>query len=467
MDITKISPELEVLLNEIRGLSQPRGKLQHNQSKIILRKLSSLQADIRAATAELVKQNEQKNKTWHALSAEKAHYEELFAFAPEPYIVTDEMGIMLAVNHAAAALLKRQAETLHGASLAEFVVPESRERFFAHIKWLAYGGVAHIEELSLQPEIHNVFPVALTVTGIRSKTGQMIGLRWLLHDITDRKENEEQLRWAHHELEIQVADRTAALEQANAHLQQQVTERQAAEDEKARLLAEVTRQSETMRALATRVTEAQENERKELARELHDQVGRDLTALGINLNIVRGQITADVPAAAEIRERVNQALMLVEQTAESIRRVVTNLRPPVLDDYGLVSALNWYTSQFSLWTDLNITVVGQEPEPRLDVSVENGLFRIAQEALVNSAKHAQATRVRISVHTQHNRVHLRIADDGCGFDTDLLAESSDQRVQHKGWGLINMRERAEALGGEFRVSSAVGRGTRITVEVLR
>jgi two-component system sensor histidine kinase UhpB len=204
-----------------------------------------------------------------------------------------------------------------------------------------------------------------------------------------------------------------------------------------------------------------EVERRRLARELHDQVGQRLTALGINLNIIRAQIPEQTGDA--IRSRIDDSLFLVEQTTECIRDVMAELRPPVLDDYGLVAALRWYGEQFARRSGIAVAVEGEELVPRLAARVENALFHIAQEALTNVAKHAQAKNVKVTAQVQDEILCLLVADDGIGFDP---ASTTEPGGGH-GWGLLTMTERAEAVGGRCRFESIPGQGTRVIVEVAR
>jgi PAS domain S-box-containing protein len=244
---------------------------------------------------------------------------------------------------------------------------------------------------------------------------------------------------------------------------QDITQRQQVEDEKTQLFDAVSQQREQLRALAGRLAEVQEAERKLLAQELHDRVGRNLTALDFNLNIIRTHLSAAASETASIQDRLDESLALVEQTAECIRDVMANLRPPVLDDYGLVAALRWYAAQFASWAGLNVTVQGEEYDPRLAAPVETALFRIAQEALTNVAKHAQATEVLLTVALKDGIARLIVADDGSGFEPVALAEITERQ----GWGLLSMSERAKAVGGWCRIESRPGLGTRVTVEVAR
>ncbi len=244
-------------------------------------------------------------------------------------------------------------------------------------------------------------------------------------------------------------------------VQEDITDRRRAEQETARLFEAVNRQREQLRALTRRLTDIQEAERKQLARELHDQVGQNLTALGLNLNLIRAQIPDDNSQALLLYNRIDDSLMLTEQTTERIRDVMANLRPPVLDDYGLLAALRWYGKRFSSWGGFTVSVVGDELEPRAAPSVENTLFRIAQEAMTNVAKHAQATKVKISIDKDDTIMRMVIEDNGRGFDTSFLSEST----RRQGWGLLSMMERAETINGHCIIESTPGQGTRIIVEV--
>lgn len=231
--------------------------------------------------------------------------------------------------------------------------------------------------------------------------------------------------------------------------------------ENARLFEAVMQQREQLRALALQLAEAEEAERQWLARELHDQVGQNLAALGINLNIVRSQLQDEIVGV--VRAQLDDSLVLLEQTTEWIRDLMVDLRPPVLDDYGLVAALRWYGEQWASRADVAVTVEGREPDPRLAPAAEVALFRIAQEALTNVAKHARAAVVGLRVEVEGKTVRLMVADDGVGFDPARLGKPDERR----GLGLLIMSERAEAVGGQCHIESRPGSGTRVVVEVAR
>jgi PAS domain S-box-containing protein len=227
----------------------------------------------------------------------------------------------------------------------------------------------------------------------------------------------------------------------------------------ARLFESIREQHAQLRALTSRLAEAEEGERRRLARELHDRVGQSLTTLGINLNILRDLLSPE--SAAKVGPRLHDSLNLVAESVGNIRDVMAELRPPVLDDYGLPAALRWCGDQFERRTGLSTKVRGDELTPRPPQGVETALFRIAQEALTNVAKHARATQVTISLEGGLKTIRLIIADDGIGFGP------GDRRSAAPGWGLPIMSERALAAGGSLRVDSTPGTGTRIVVEVPR
>jgi len=229
-----------------------------------------------------------------------------------------------------------------------------------------------------------------------------------------------------------------------------------------RVLAEKTlkAQSEQLRILSAKLSEAQEAERKRIARELHDQVGQNLTVVGINLNILRSAISED-SLTAHHNCLLDDSMLLVEQTSEFTRSLMADLRPPDMDDYGLIAAIQWYSKRFSMRTGIEVIMKGDEIYPRPSTYTENNLFRIVQEALTNISKHSQAKIIQIRINITDNKLKIKISDDGIGFDPKKLHTLPENR----GLGLMNMVERTESIGGRFSIKSRIGKGTEITVEV--
>jgi len=218
---------------------------------------------------------------------------------------------------------------------------------------------------------------------------------------------------------------------------------------------------ETLRSYARRLIEMEENLRKKLATELHDEIARDLTVLGMNFSIISSTLTDD--QAEKLHARVEDSSRLIEEISRTTRNIMAGLRPPVLDDYGLVSALRWHSELFSARTGLDVSVQDDRPFPRLLPEVELALFRISQEALMNTAKHANAKTVTITLGNDPDKVRFTVADDGKGFTPPSMSHPQDAA----GWGMTIMRERAELVGGHFTFDSLPGQGTTITVEIPR
>ncbi len=228
--------------------------------------------------------------------------------------------------------------------------------------------------------------------------------------------------------------------------------------ENARLFEAVTRQHDRLRHLGTRLEEAEEAERKRLAKELHDQVGQNLTALGVNINIISSQLTGQ--KNPKVRAYLDESQKLVDETTERIRGVMADLRPPILDDYGIVAALHWYCDQFAKRIGIPVQFRGNKSEPEFNPTIETALFRITQEAFTNIIKHAEAKSVEVHLNWDDEMVRLEISDDGKGIN---LEESPSNGI---GWGLLIMAERAEAVGGRFIIRpNPSEKGTQIIVEM--
>jgi signal transduction histidine kinase len=201
-----------------------------------------------------------------------------------------------------------------------------------------------------------------------------------------------------------------------------------------------------------RVVAAQELERRRLARELHDETGQALTSILLGLKTIDEASDRDVlrAAVAELRERVVTAL-------QDVRRLAVELRPRVLDDFGLVSALERLTETFQESSGIPVELETGTSGERLPGEIETALYRIVQEALTNVVKHAQAERVSVVLTRRGGAVAVVVEDDGRGFDPDEAGAD--------GFGLVGMRERIELLGGRLRVESSEAAGTTLAVEV--
>ncbi len=230
--------------------------------------------------------------------------------------------------------------------------------------------------------------------------------------------------------------------------------------EKARLFEAVSQQREQLRTLTARLTEVQEAERKELARELHDEMGQALTAISINLAAITGGLPKT--CSPQIKARVAEAKLLTDQTLEQIREISLNLRPPMLDDLGLIPTLRWYIKRYAKRGDIKTEFQVTGLEQRLAPEVETALYRIVQEALTNVARHACAAKVSIHLQQNGQTIQAVIKDDGQGFNVDDILNR--KRSDH-GAGLVGIRERVMLLGGEFDIQSQPGQGTCLSIAI--
>jgi len=207
--------------------------------------------------------------------------------------------------------------------------------------------------------------------------------------------------------------------------------------------------------LLKQVVSAQEAERQRIARELHDATGQSLTAIGLGLRGISNTLRQDTDKAAE---NLRQLEGLVARSLDELQRLIADLRPSHLDDLGLPAALRWYAGEVQSRVPLNITVeIDGESRP-IDPVANTALFRVAQEALTNVVKHAQATNATVRLSYLPSVVMLQVEDDGCGFDVRAQA-------QRPAWGLLGMEERATLLGGYVAIQSQPGHGARIEMMI--
>ncbi len=233
-------------------------------------------------------------------------------------------------------------------------------------------------------------------------------------------------------------------------------QRQIASLQQARL--QEAEQREVMRGeMLKRVVAAQEAERQRIARELHDETGQALTAIGLGLRGVSTALPENTQSASQNLRRLES---LVSQSLIELQRLIADLRPSHLDDLGLPAALRWYAGEVKLRIPLQAQIEITGEEQPLPAPLKIALFRVVQEALNNIVKHARAQEVRVRLHFGKDEVLVAIQDDGVGFDMNALA-----RKNGGSWGLVGMAERATLLGGRFDIRSQVGEGTRIEVTI--
>lgn len=220
-------------------------------------------------------------------------------------------------------------------------------------------------------------------------------------------------------------------------------------------IAQLEEANQEIKELARRCSTIEESERRRLASELHDRLGQTLTAININLKILEGSLPQEAFEAAV--ERINEIHALVNEAVSQMRDVIAELHPPILDDFGLGEALKWLGERFRTRFQMPLTVDVDQPAERLPETVEMAFYRVAQSALDNVLRHAQASAVRLSLHYSPEKVELLIEDNGRGFDPELVLKSKGYPT----WGVKIMRERMLAVGGHLSIDTEPGKGTRI------
>jgi two-component system, NarL family, sensor histidine kinase UhpB len=272
-------------------------------------------------------------------------------------------------------------------------------------------------------EIRWIAPFARFIYDDEGRPFRFVGVDF---DITDRKRAEDATQRLNEELERRVSERTTELLYTQAQL----------------------------RALTRRLHVLQEEERSELARELHDEFGAAFTALKMDLHWILSRLPA---RSEELAQKARGMSELIDHSVDSVRRTAGLLRPRLLDDFGLVAAIEWQIEEFQRRTGIRCEA-SLPNEASIDRSISTAVFRILQEALTNAARHAEATKVCIRLQFDSRRIHIEIEDNGKGIDLTSQAKG-------KSLGLFGMQERASAFGGDVQFESRQNRGTTVKVEI--
>ncbi|HZW39072.1 MAG TPA: response regulator [Ignavibacteriaceae bacterium] len=233
-----------------------------------------------------------------------------------------------------------------------------------------------------------------------------------------------------------------------------ISEQRKAELEKEKLFNRVRDTQERLRALSRRLMEVQEREARNLARELHDEIGQVLTAIKINL-----QTIFRYPHTQEVDYHVKESVELVDTVLKQIRNISLDLRPSMLDDLGLVPAIRWYVDKQSQRSGIESKINNHEFSKRLNNNIEITCFRIVQEAFTNVIKHSGASSILIDLWEEDEKLHLVIQDDGKGFN---VYGALKKALRGESIGILGMQERIELIGGELKIDSSEGAGTKIT-----
>jgi len=221
------------------------------------------------------------------------------------------------------------------------------------------------------------------------------------------------------------------------------------------------RAEELLRQTMNRLIETEESMKRTAAQQLHDEVGQNLTALNLNLSYIQSQTRQ--MQNIKLDKRIADSMLLVENTVAQIRNIMTDLLPPMLDDFGLHAALQSSITRFTQRTPMAVTYKGKDLIQRLHLNLEYALFRMLQEALHNVVKHAKASHVEVALEEFGDSVRLTIRDNGIGFDLNQISGPNARQ----GFGLMNISEQMKALGGMLEIQTTPGQGTKVILEFKR
>lgn len=262
-----------------------------------------------------------------------------------------------------------------------------------------------------------------------------------------------------------LSQRTIALAASNLELEREVTQRKSAEkalkkneQHYSHLLKQSERLQDQLRRLSREILSAQEDERKRISRELHDVIAQTLTGINVRLASLKKDAATNTKG---LDRNIARTQRLVEKSVNIVHRFARELRPAVLDDLGLIPALESFLKAFSSRTGIKTHLTAFAAIDSLDTDRRTALYRVAQEALTNVARHARATHVRILFEKLPQGVVMKVHDDGKSFQADRVMHS--RRIQHL--GLLGMRERLEMVGGRFTIQSKPGAGTTIEAQI--
>ncbi len=380
-------------------------------------------------------------------------YTDLYDFAPVGYFSLDEQGVILEVNLTGATLLGVERSRLIRQRWERFVINASRPGFLTFLKQVFARPEKQVCEALLLNEAGVAFWADLQAVAAVSLDGPKKWCRLAVSDITVLKRADEAQR------------RLEALALSNRELQKEIVQRhevevalKESEGHQGQLLEQSRRMQEQLRHLSHQILTVQEEERKRISRELHDVIVQTLTGIGLQLAGLKKAAGVDTKSIAE---NISTTQRLVEQSVGLVHRFALELRPPVLDDLGLIPALRTFLKIFREQTGLHATLTAVAAVEQLHGDKRTVLYRVAQEALTNVARHAQASRVEVKIRKLDGHVSLEVTDNGKGFQTGSgLPAKTNPRL-----GLVGMSERVAMVHGKLTIKSIPGKGTTVCVQI--
>jgi PAS domain S-box-containing protein len=351
----------------------------------------------------------------------------------EAVIATDVAGNIVYWNPFAEELYGWSADEVIGRSIVEIADPPEAEPTAAEIMTLLKSGASWSGEFKVLCKNGTLVVASVTGSPVFDETGTLIAIVGVSHDLSERKQTEAAYQKTREELESRVQQRTAELNAA----------------------------TENLRQLSARLLQMQDEERRRIARELHDSVGQLLAAISMNSSVLERESSRLSPQGANA---LQENLQLVNQINVEIRTISHLLHPPLLDEAGLGSALRWYVDGFSERSQIKASLELPTDLGRLSPELEISIFRIVQECLTNIHRHSGSPSAEVRILQQDGEVKLQIKDRGKGIPAEKksMLRSSDGT----GVGFRGMRERLRQLGGILDIESD-GNGTVVTATLPR
>jgi PAS domain S-box-containing protein len=402
---------------------------------------------------ELEMQNAELQEGRDRMEALLEKFTDLYDFAPVGYLSLDETSRILEVNLTGAALLGVSRTQLINRRLTASVVPANRAAFHKFLAQIFAKNGKKVCEAPLMRPDGSSFWADFHGTAAISLNGPQKWCRVVISDITALKRAEDGQR------------RLEALAVSNAELREEIARRRAAEESLrqseqhlSKSLAQSDRLQEQLRQLSHQILLTQEEERREISRELHDVIAQTLTSINVRLAALAKEASGSTKG---LGQNIARTQRLVEKSVDIVHKFARELRPAVLDDLGLIPALHSFMKNFTVQTGVRTRLTAFAGLEELDTARRTVLFRIAQESLMNVARHAKASRAEINIKKLPDGVCMKVKDDGKSFNVEGVLNAKGR----KRLGLLGMRERLEMVGGSFGIESSPGKGTTVTAQV--